>query len=321
LGGGLASRLLPLPREWASDFKDDALTYTAQVAYKPTPDSMIYAGYSHGFKSGGFNLDPTAANLLNSAAVLAGLATTPAPVIVAPRYANPSFKSEKVDQIEVGVKAQFGRIKTNLAFFDMRMKDFQVLEFTGTQFLTFNVDNARSTGVEFEAFGRLSNHISGNFSATYANSRYGADCNVNVAPEALASITRLCGSSLTNAPKIAGVIGLTYDGPINSSGWGLVVNGNLSYSDKRRTSTIPLDTNNTPIPFDYQDAYFKMNARIGLTTPDDMLTFELWGTNLNNEITRGITANTPLRGGAGTRSRIGFVEEPRMYGLTVRAKF
>jgi hypothetical protein len=47
----------------------------------------------------------------------------------------------------------------------------------------------------------------------------------------------------------------------------------------------------------------------------------LWGTNLNNEITRGVTANTPLRGGAGTRSRIGFVEEPRMYGLTVRTKF
>ncbi len=78
---------------------------------------------------------------------------------------------------------------------------------------------------------------------------------------------------------------------------------------------------NLPIPLDYQDAYFKMNARIGLTTPDERLTFELWGTNLNNEKTRGITANTPLRGGAGTRSRIGFVEEPRMYGLTVRGKF
>jgi hypothetical protein len=82
-----------------------------------------------------------------------------------------------------------------------------------------------------------------------------------------------------------------------------------------------LDTNNLPIPLDYQDAYFKMNARIGLTTPNEQFTFELWGTNLSNEITRGITSNTPLRGGAGTRSRIGFVEEPRMYGLTVRAKF
>ena len=71
----------------------------------------------------------------------------------------------------------------------------------------------------------------------------------------------------------------------------------------------------------HQENYFKMNARIGLTTPDECYTFELWGANLTNEITRGISANTPLRGGAGTRSLIGFVEEPRLYGLTVRAKF
>jgi iron complex outermembrane recepter protein len=322
VGGGLASRLLPLPRVWSDTFKDDEITYTAQVGYKPNEDLLFYAGYSHGFKSGGFNLDPQSATLQNSAAILAGLATPGGPVIVAPVYAEPSFKSEKVNQIEIGVKATlFDGIKANLALFDMKMSDFQVLEFTGVQFLTFNVNSARSTGAELELFGKLSNYISGNISATYANSRYPSDCNVGVVAAALASVNRLCGSSLTNAPKFAGVVGLTYDGPLNDSGWGLLVNGNINYSDRRRTSTIPLDTNNLPIPLDYQNAYFKMNARIGLTTPNEALTFELWGTNLNNEKTRGVTANTPLRGGAGTRSRIGFVEEPRMYGLTVRAKF
>jgi iron complex outermembrane recepter protein len=322
VGGGLASRLLPLPRLWDEKFKDDEITYTAQVGYKANDNLLLYAGYSHGFKSGGFNLDPQSATLQNSAAILAGLATMPTPVIVAPVYADPSFESEKVNQIEIGVKATlFDRIKANLAVFDMKMSDFQVLEFTGVQFLTFNVNSARSTGAELELFGKLSNHISANFSATYADARYPSNCNVGVSPAALASINRLCGGSLTNAPKWGGVFGMTYDGPLNDSGWGLLVNGNINYSDRRRTSTIPLDTNNLPIPLDYQEAYFKMNARIGLTTPNEAFTFELWGTNLNNEITRGITANTPLRGGAGTRSRIGFVEEPRMYGLTVRAKF
>jgi iron complex outermembrane receptor protein len=327
LGGGLASRLLPLPRLWAQKFKDDEITYTAQVGYKPNEDLLLYAGYSHGFKSGGFNLDPQSATLQNSAAILAGLATVPTPVIVAPIYGDPSFKSEKVNQIEVGVKATlFGRIKANLALFDMKMSDFQVLEFTGVQFLTFNVNSARSTGAELELFGKLSDHISANVSATYANARYPSDCADGVAAAALPSTQRLCGSTLTNAPKFAGVFGMTYDGPLNDSGWGLLINGNINYSDRRRTSTIPLDVNTAgtvtaPIPLDYQNAYFKMNARIGLTTPDEQFTFELWGTNLNNEKTRGITANTPLRGGFGTRSRIGFVEEPRMYGLTVRAKF
>lgn len=321
LGGGLASRLVPLPREWANTFKDDEITYTAQVGYKANDDLLFYGGFSHGFKSGGFNLDPTAANLTNSGAVLAGLATTPTPVIVAPVYADPRFRSEKVDQIELGVKATFGRIKANLALFDMKMSDFQVLEFTGVQFLTFNVNTARSTGAELELFGDLGNYMKGTVALTYANARYPNNCNVGVAPDALASATRLCGQDLTNAPKFTGVMGLTYDGPLDSSGWGLLVNGSINYSDSRTTRTIDLDTNNLPIPLARQENYFKMNARIGLTTPDERFTFELWGTNLSNEITRGITANTPLRGGAGTRSLIGFVEEPRMYGVTVRAKF
>ena len=315
LGGGLASRFLPVPREWSNVFKDDEITYTAQVGYKANPDLLLYAGYSHGFKSGGFNLDPTAANITNSGAVLAGGGT------VAPVYADPRFKSEKVDQIELGVKATFGPIKANLALFDMKMSDFQVLEFTGVQFLTFNVNSARSTGAELELFGDFGNYMRGNLALTYADARYPNNCADGVAPDALASVVRLCGQDLTNAPKFTGVAGLTYDGPLNSSGWGLLVSGSVNYSDSRTTRTIDLDTNNLPVPLARQQSYFKMNARIGLTTPDERFTFELWGTNLSNEITRGITANTPLRGGAGTRSLIGFVEEPRMYGLTVRARF
>ena len=315
LGGGLASRFLPVPREWANVFKDDEITYTAQIGYKANPDLLIYAGYSHGFKSGGFNLDPTAANITNSGAVLAGGGT------VAPVYADPRFKSEKVDQIELGIKATFGPIKANLALFDMKMSDFQVLEFTGVQFLTFNVNSARSTGAELELFGDFGDYVKGNLAMTYANARYPGNCANGVSPDALASVLRLCGQDLTNAPKFTSVVGLTYDGPLGGSGWGLLVNGSMNYSDSRTTRTIDLDTNGLPIPLARQENYFKMNARIGLTTPDERFTFELWGTNLSNEITRGITANTPLRGGAGTRSLIGFVEEPRMYGLTVRAKF
>jgi outer membrane receptor protein involved in Fe transport len=315
LGGGLASRWLPLPRQWTQEFKDDEITYTAQLGYKANEDLLLYAGYSHGFKSGGFNLDPQSATLQNSAAILAGQTTTRV-------YADPSFKSEKVNQIEVGVKATlFGGIKANLALFDMKMSDFQVLEFTGVQFLTFNVNSARSTGAELELFGKLSDHIAANVSATYANARYPGNCADGVAAAALPSTLRLCGQDLTNAPKFAGVFGMTYDGPLNDSGWSLLVNGNVNYSDSRTTRTIDTDTNNLPVPLARQENYFKMNARIGLTTPDDRYTFELWGTNLTNEITRGITANTPLRGAAGARSLIGFVEEPRMYGLTVRAKF
>jgi outer membrane receptor protein involved in Fe transport len=328
LGGGLASRFLPLPREWANTFKDDELTYTAQLTYKPNDDLMLYGSFSHGFKSGGFNLDPTAANLINSTAVL----TTGA----APVYADPRFDSEKVDAYEIGMKGTIGRINLNVAAFQMDMSDFQVLEFTGVQFVTFNVAGARSRGVEVEMFGKLHDYISVNASATFVNAKYGRNCTDGVAAANVASVSLLCRQQLTNAPGIAGVFGMTYDGPLDSSGWGLVGNFNISYSGSRRTSTQHWERrinaatgarDLVALPFDRQEDYFKINARIGFTDPSERFTFELWGTNLSNEITRGITANTPLRGTAGSvggpsfRSRIAFVEEPRMYGITVRTKF
>lgn len=304
-GTVLASSIpgLPLPREFNEVFKDDELTYTAQLAYNSNNGFLAYAGFSRGFKSGGFNLDPAAAANGN----------------------DPRFNSEKVDAYEAGIKTEFanGRIRANLALFHMDMSDFQVLEFTGVQFQTFNVAAAKSTGAELEMFGQFDSGISVNLAVTYADARYPGNCANGVVGNAatLQTVRSLCGADLTNAPKFTGVAGITYDNQITDSGWKMLANFNINYSDDRRTSTSPLDTNGLPIPLDIQQSYFKMNARLGFTTPDDRFSFELWGTNLNNEITRGITANTPLRGGAGTRSRIGFVEEPRMYGITLRAKY
>jgi len=297
----LASTVLPLPREFSRKFSDDELTYTAQLGYKPTDNSLLYASFSHGFKSGGFNLDSTAAA----------------------SGADPSFKSEKVDAYEAGAKLTFGRINLNIAAFHMNLKDFQVLEFTGVQFVTFNVEKAKSTGVEVELFGRLAPHLTANLGVTYADSRYPSDCMNSAfrAANPVATQTRLCGTPLTNAPKWAGVGGLTWDGPINEGGPNFLFNVNAQYSDKKRTSTTGIDTNLQPLPFDYQESFWKFNARIGLSTPDDRYGIELWATNLTNEHTRSVTFNTPIRGNAGYRDRSAFYDEPRMYGVTVRGKF
>lgn len=294
----LASTVLPLPREFSGRFKDDEITWTAQLAFKPNADLLIYGGASHGFKSGGFNLDSTAA---------AG-------------GKDPRFASEKVNDYELGIKATLGRVNANLALFHMDISGFQVLEFTGLQFVTFNIDKAKSTGAELEVFGKLTDNLSANLSLTYADSRYPDDC----APSSLPATSpqrRVCGHPLTNAPKLSGVFSLTYDGQVGSTGWGLHLNSSASYASSRRTSFLAIDEDLTPLVDDYQKASLKLNARIGLTTPDERFTFELWGTNLTNEITRGITFNVALRGAAGARARGAWPDEPRMYGATVRMKF
>lgn len=311
LGGGLASRFLPLPREFSDTFKDDELTYTAQISYKPNTDTLLYGSFSHGFKSGGFNLDPTAAILSNSAAVL----TTGA----APQYTDPRFSSEKIDAYEVGFKATLGRINANVALFHMDIDGFQQLEFNGLQFRTFNVGKVKSTGVEAELFGKLADYVSLNLSGTYLNTRYPSDCTAGIVASDVPTISRLCGAKLVRSPRFSSVAGLTYDGPLGGSAWGLLANVNLQYSDSFRVQVQPRDTNGTLFPV--QENFFKVNARIGFTTPDKRFTVEFWGTNLSNEITRTVTANTPLRGVAGARSYLTFFDEPRTYGLTVRTKF
>jgi outer membrane receptor protein involved in Fe transport len=278
-----------LPAEFDTRFKDDEFIYTLQAGYKPNEDLLIYGSFTHGYKAGGFNLDVTAA---------AG-------------GRDPRFASEEVDTYELGLKSTLlnGRIRANLALFYNEVADFQVLEFTGTQFQTFNVDDVTSKGFELEIDARWSDYISNNIGITYADANYGDDCDAGgTIPQA----TGLCGNVLTNAPKWSGLFGMTYKGPLNDSGWNLLVNTNVRYEGDRRTRTNP-----TSGPFDVQKANFKVNARIGFTDPSDRFTFEVWGNNLTNEITRNVTFNTPLLGA----STSAFIEAPRTYGLTVRTQF
>ncbi len=278
-----------LPAEFNRKFKDDELIYTLQAGYKPSDDILIYGSFTHGYKAGGFNLDSTAA---------AG-------------GRDPRFNSEEVDTYELGVKSTIldGKVRANLAIFYNSVADFQVLEFTGTQFQTFNVDDVSSKGFELEIDARWSDYITNNIGITYADAEYGRKCDNN---GAITAATALCGNQLTNAPRLSGLFGMTYNGPLNSSGWGLLANANVRYEDGRRTRTNP-----TTGPFDLQEANMKVNARIGFTEPSERFSFEIWGNNLTNEITRNLTFNTPLLGAASSA----FVEAPRTYGATVRAKF
>jgi len=50
-----------LPREFDDTFEDEELVYTLKAGYELTPNVNIFGGFTHGFKSGGFNLDASAA--------------------------------------------------------------------------------------------------------------------------------------------------------------------------------------------------------------------------------------------------------------------
>ena len=306
---------LPLPRTFGNGaqggifdrFTDDELIYTGKLAWRPTQDISTYASYTHGYKSGGYNLDASAS--VNGA--------------------DPRFNSEIVDAFELGLKATLfnGRGTLNLSAFHQEMTDFQVLEFTGVSFTTFNVPSVKSTGFEAEFQAQFSDQIGANFGLTYTDARYPNDCVDGIGPvdpSVLAGATALCGFSLTNAPKFVMNAGLVFQDTINDAGWTVQASGNVNYGSSRRTGTqfIETDGSRAPLgPSSVQEANIKANARIGISTPDESFTVELWGINIFDEQTHSVSFSTPLRGVSGSRARSLFLDDPRTYGVTVRTKF
>ena len=291
---GAPGELFPLPRAFNVPFSDDELIYTGKLTYQFADPITAYASFTHGYKSGGINLDITA----NTGG------------------ADPTFLSEEVDAYEVGVKAKFldNAVTANLAIFHEEFTNFQVLEFTGAQFTTFNVASAKSTGFELETVVRPDDNLTINAGLTYTNARYPGDCDGgNPSP----NVTTLCGNSLTNAPKIVAIMGANYEREIGDSmRWFL--NGQIRTESDRRTSTQALFLGTTnPVPFDVQDGNTKINLRAGIGSIDETWTLEVWGNNITDQVTRGVTFNTVLR----STSRSAFPQQPATYGVTVRTKF
>lgn len=305
---------LPLVRTFQSDFDDEELIYTVKLGYEISPSINTYASFTHGYKAGGINLDTTAAVL----------------------GADPTFLSEEVDAYEIGVKGQTanGALTVNVAAFFEEFTNFQVLEFTGTAFATFNVPVAETKGIEIEGLLRPSDELTLNFGATILEASYPDDC---AGTQTSAQVLALCGNDLTNAPNIVGLIGALWEKPINDS-TEFFLTGQVRMEGDQRTSTQAIILPGAaeimangglqqaidaapPIIADIQDGKAFVNLRAGLKFANGAYAIEGWVNNLTDEVVRGVTFNTTLRGSGAANSRSAFTLPPRQYGVTVRAKF
>lgn len=291
---------LPLPREYDVDFGDEELIYTGKISYEFDAPVTAYASFTHGYKAGGINLDVTAA--------VGG--------------ADPTFLSEEVDAYELGLKAKLldNDVTLNLAAFREEFSNLQILEFTGAAFATFNVPKAVSQGLEIESVIRPDDGLTFNVGLTYTDANYPDDCAGSVtAPQ----VTELCGNDLTNAPEFVAIVGANYEKDIGNSLLGFI-SGQIRTESDRRTSTQATNPGSNGailLPFDVQDGSTKINLRAGIGAQDESWTLEFWGVNITDEVTRGVTFNTTLRGNPGYTARSAFAQEPRTYGVTVRTKF
>lgn len=298
------SRVIAVPANFDKSVDFTNVSPKVSLDYTLTPDILLYALASRGFKSGGYNIRA------NATAV--------------PRSAEP-FDDEQVDSFEIGSKMSLldARLFLNVAAFHNRYKDIQLSVFTqlpgGGFFGDFtNAGQGTVRGVEVEYQFLPGPHwaITGNLA--WLDAKY--DEYLFFDPSVGRTVNIADEETFTNAPDFSGAINVEWRTPL-ANGGNLSARVGYSYqgdvvatTETRRGTTRPLAPFGLP-PIS-QEGYGLLSANITWNV-NDQWTLMLQGSNLTDEhyLTTGYNLHQPV--GVYT----GFYGPPRQYSLTARYSF
>ena len=251
-----AARLLRGAEATDLKFRDGRFTWRANVSWRPTRDIMVYANYSTGFKSGGFNSGGGAAAL--------GQARI--------------FGSETVKDYEAGIKTQWGRLLTlNANLFRMDIGDYQDRGFDGITTTVRNVGSLRQQGVEAEATLQPVKGFRLNGAVAYLDSEFLSYPNAAGLP-GFGGTQDLTGKRNNYSPKWQGSAGVQYDADLGRSGWNASLRADATF-----ISDISLNADSNANPQAIQQGYALLGARLTLNSPDDRYSLAIFGENLTDK--------------------------------------
>ncbi|MGY8985127.1 MAG: TonB-dependent receptor [Sphingomonadales bacterium] len=255
------------PSPQAFKRQDQHFAPAASLTYALDETSNIYAKYSSGYKSGGFNLD-----YINAVELAA----------------NPTlqFDKETVNSYEFGVKGNYleNTLTFNLAAFYSRYNDYQVQQFVdlGGGRTSIRIDNAavvatKGIEAEFTAVANANLLFQGSIGllkAKFDSFKQGGTGGADVS-----------GNKL-NAPDMNFAIGAQYYKPIEATNTAFLFRVDLThrggyFTTPDNISTYAL-TYGAMVPYGYIKPLTKLNARIGLMSEKDSWEVFLWGRNINN---------------------------------------
>lgn len=277
-----------------SERDDDSFSPSLTVQFDVTDNSMIYASYRTGFKSGGFDVGQSSLNL-----------------------ATLQFDSEDADSFEVGLKSSVmeGRGQVSVSAFHNTFKDLQVSAFNGTTFTVGNAAEAVSKGVELESRFLVTPAVTLGANLLYLDGKYdsfpGAACykGQTAATGCVGGAQDLGGVRLQYAPEWSGSLDIDWRDQVWANYEGFV-QGALTFATEQFLSP---DAN----PVMQQDGYSKLNLRIGIAPVDQNWELSLVGRNLTDEMTGNFGYNIPLVDGAYVEG----VDPGRTVAIQVRAAF
>lgn len=297
---------------------------TAQLDINGT--DMLYASFTTGFKSGGFDVranshpDPTVNNAFN---VSRNDLTDPPTVTVKPIQGTFEFEDEEVINFELGGKFVLaeGAAELNVALFRSEFSDMQTSQFDGG--VSFNVTNAGEAtvqGLEVDGRWAVSEPVLLRGGFAFIDFEYtdfkNSQCYFGQEDPNGDNICDATGQRREFTPELQGNAGVDYTLEF-SNGLKLVSTLDVIYSDDYLT-TPSLD------PKFEQDAYTKLNARVALSGNDDQWELALIGKNLTDESIVSYANGLPVASVLTDKTSSGyyaFYERPRSVAIQGTLKF
>jgi iron complex outermembrane receptor protein len=269
---------------YAADAGEGNWSGTASLSERLNETLSVYAGFSRGYKGGGFQLDRSGMDPL------------------APALSQGVFHQETADSYEAGLRkiAADGVWRLSTALFHTSFNNYQFSYFTGLNRHTKNVPKLVSKGVEAEAGYRPLEELEFSVSGVYQEAVFGDS---GFPPD----LTQIQSTTAPVAPRWIFVGAASYQRPL--AGLGVTGFGDINV---RWQSKSNVGASATPSPSFSQDAYAVVGARIGAQAPAKNWRVEVWARNLFNQRAWSVLNSTTLQPG----SISGFVIDPRSAGVT-----
>jgi outer membrane receptor protein involved in Fe transport len=296
-GNYLLTELSPRPNI-NTKLEDDKTTGTAKLTWFVSDESMLYASYATGFKSGGTNTDRIDPSI------------------------DTIFSAEDSTSIELGYKAVLGPVRFSAALYQTDFDDFQANTFTGTGFNLQNAGEVEISGFEIEGTWRPTDNLElqafyAHNEAEYKSFPVGTCWTTTPFHTGLADPAPpgpdpvqcdRTGDPLPYNPEDRAFVAATQNFAVGNNN--LWIRAEWSYASSQFTDG-DLD------PLTEQDSFSIVNLRLGLDIDSWNSTLTLWGRNITDERWYHGSFDAPIQLGRMNS----YPSEPATYGVTFQMNF
>lgn len=306
------------PESVALTFEDEKPTYRLGLNWTPDADTLLFASIATGYKAGGFNSG----------------GGTPA-LGVARRL----FDSEEATNYELGVKRSLagGRVQANATLYRTELDNFQDRSFDGVSFVTRNAGSLVHQGFEADLAWLTTDQLTINAALAYLDSEFSdfktASALPGCAPTSPAIegcgpvggnrlVQDLTGGEANFAPEWSGSLHAVWEDDL-ANGWRYRANGGLDFVSEQFVGGVTDDN-----PQTLEGGRTLFNARLSLTSPNDLWTISVFGENLTDEAYCNIRFYQPLDAALGVRDpATGYTltrcnpGAPRTWGASLTTRF